>query len=170
MPELAQGRLRGNPVPRPHMDKITLEVALMPLQLALAHQRTVPQLLLALELQPGEGQRQTHPLLDQLMTHPHQVEHMTIFQLHMVEHPLQQLQLQHQDTETKRQHQRWLTAQINSKCGTIGLTRRHQGMMLPRQPQAHRHLVHMEVVMMHRRQLQGPETAQDTLTTMSKMR
>ena len=142
-----------------------------PSQLALAHQRMAPQLHLALELQPGEGPQEAHLLLDRRTTHLHQVEHTTIFQLHTVVHRLQQRQLQHQGTETKQQHQQPPTAQTANHHETIGLTHLHQDTMLPHQLQTHRHLLHMEVVMMRRRRLLGLETDLGTLTaTKSKMK
>jgi hypothetical protein len=164
--ESVQRRLRGNPVPVHHTGKITAEVASMPLQLALAHQRMAPRLLLALELQPGEGRHQAHQPLDHPTTHPHQGDHTMTFRLHMVVLRLLQLQLQLQDTETKRQPQQLPKGQIKNHCGIIDLTHRHHDMTLPHQPQAHQRLLRMEVVMMHRRQPLELETAPGTLTVM----
>ena len=165
-PELAQGPLPGNQVPRPHMDKIRVEGVLMPSQLALGHLLTALRLLLVLELQPGEELQPTHQLLRQHTTHLPQVGHTMIFQLHMAGLRLLRRQLRLPDTETKRRHQQRLKGQIENLCGTTGLTHRHQGTMLLHQPQMLRHLLHMEAVTTHQRQLQGLEMGLGTLTAM----
>ena len=144
------------------MDKIKAEVVLMPLQLALAHLLMALQLLLVLELQPGEGLRPTHQLLHQRTTHPPQEEHTMISLLRMAVLRLLRPQLRLPDTETKRRHRQLLRGRIENLCGTTGLMHRHRDTMLLHLPQTHRHLLHMGAVMTHQRQLQGLEMGLDT--------
>jgi hypothetical protein len=142
----------------------------MPLQLAPVPQRMAQRLRLALELQPGEVPQQAHRLLDQPTMHPRRGDRMTIFQRLMAVLRLLQHQLQLQDMETKRQHQQRPRERIENHCGTTDLTLPHRDTTPQHQLQAHRHRLHMEVVMMHLHQQLGLETAQGILTAMKSNR
>ena len=134
--------------------------------LALAHQRMAPRLLLDLGLRLGEGRQQARRLLDQRMMHPRQAERTMTSRLHTEVLRLLRLQPRPQDMEMKQQHQRQPKGRTENHCVTIGLTHRHHDMTLPPQPQAPRHLLHMEAAMMRRRQQLGLETGQDISTAM----